>query len=154
LHRSYIFSKPVLRSYFMLFPLLIKINFENVEGSSTVISKYFWIPWIRGTNTNVDCIYFHMFITWRLTTELLTTQSIKHIKACMHVWISTQEINSDISKWNLCEKVDTSRHLTTFTELSKYVLEPSTFSRGYGIKQRWLPQQYVTLELVVCIQTF
>jgi hypothetical protein len=89
----------------------------------------------RGANTNVDCIYFHMFITWRLTTELRATQSIKHIKACMHVWISTYEINSDISKWNICEKVVTSRHLTTFTELSKYllitVLEPSTFSKRH-----------------------
>jgi hypothetical protein len=60
--------------------------------------------------------------------------------ACMNfntgnVWISTQEINSDISKWNICEKVATSRHLTTFTELSKYllitVLEPSTFSKRH-----------------------
>jgi hypothetical protein len=56
-----------------------------------------------------------------LTTELLATQSIKHIKAFMHVWILTQEINSDISKWNVCEKVATSRHLTTFTERSSVV---------------------------------
>jgi hypothetical protein len=94
-----------------------------------------WIPWIRDTNTNVDCMYFDMCISWRLTTELLATQSIKHIKACMHVWITTQEINSDISKWNVCEKVATSRHLATFTELSKYLLltelEPSTISKRH-----------------------
>jgi hypothetical protein len=89
----------------------------NIRGEISIIVVYnFWV-----------CLYVfsHVYYLKSNYTELLATQSIKHIKACMHVWISTQEINSDISKWNICEKVATSRHLTTGRHLINLHVQPT-----------------------------
>ena len=65
----------------MLFPLLIKINFENVEGSSTVISKYF--------DNSVNVVKCLDVATFSHTFHLEMSELISCVKihTCMNAFI-------------------------------------------------------------------